>query len=212
MLYAEDRDLLPDKSGPYAPYALHTLRMEIAETRERGHNVSRRQAVCWARLKAIFATIGAGDDALGVPPYNGGLFDTSAAPILDRVKLPDATVSEIIFALSHVQDERGAKYVNYRDLSVQQLGSVYERILEFGLRVDEAGHVVIDRDDAERHDTGSYYTPDALVSLIIGRTIGPLLQARADTFEQAAKALASDHRPIASKDSPGSIPPPHISI
>jgi hypothetical protein len=199
VLYAEDRDLLPNKNGAYTAYSLSNLRREIAEARHLTRPVSGIQPVYWVRVKAIFATIGSGEDILGVPPYNGGLFDADAAPILDRVELPDAIVSDIIFALSHVQDDRGAKYVNYRDLSVQQLGSVYERILEFGLRTDDTGRIIIDRDDDERHDTGSYYTPDALVSLIIDRTVGPLLKTKAEAFAQAAKTLAGDRRPTADR-------------
>ena len=67
-------------------------------------------------------------------------------------------VAKIVFALSHVEAERGSKYVNYRDLSVQQLGSIYERILEFGLRLGDDGAVMIDRDDGERHDSGAATT------------------------------------------------------
>src|ERR1700720_1735793 len=58
---------------------------------------------------------------------------------------------------------RGPKYINYRDLSVQQLGSVYERILDFGLRSTPGGGVEIDADDEARHKSGSYYTPEELV-------------------------------------------------
>src|SRR5690349_10203571 len=108
-------------------------------------------------------------------------------------------LAQIIFSLSHVEAERGPKYVNYRDLSVQQLGSIYERILEFGLRVEAEGTVVVDRDDTERHDSGSYYTPEALVSLIIERAIGPAVNTAASAFEAAAQRLKSDRRHVAQR-------------
>ncbi|MBA3812847.1 MAG: restriction endonuclease, partial [Caulobacteraceae bacterium] len=199
VLYAEDRDLLPDERGPYADYSLTRIRREVADARAEGRPASPRAAIYWARLKGVFTAIAHGDDALGVPPYNGGLFEPGAAPILERVELPDAVVAEIVFALSHVETERGPKYVNYRDLSVQQLGSIYERILEFGLRLDDAGEVAVDRDDDERHDSGSYYTPEALVSLIIDRGVGPEVARRAEAFAQAATRLASDRRPVAER-------------
>ena len=195
VLYAEDRDLLPNADGPYGQYSLSRLRHEIAEARRLGRTASQQRGIYWARLNGIFSAIAKGDDTLGVPPYNGGLFEAAAAPLLGRVELPDSVIADTVFMLSHVQGERGAKYVNYRDLSVQQLGSIYERILEFGLRVDGAGAVVIDRDDAERHDSGSYYTPEALVSLIITRTVGPLVTQRSEAFARAAETLASDRRP-----------------
>ena len=198
VLYAEDRDLLPDERGPYAAYSLTHIRREVAAARAEGRNASLRATIYWARLRSIFSAIAHGDDELGVPPYNGGLFEADAAPLLERVELPDSVVAEIVFALSYVEGERGPKYVNYRDLSVQQLGSVYERILEFGLRLD-SGEVVIDRDDAERHDSGSYYTPEALVSLIVERAVGPAVAQRAQAFTDAAERLASDRRPVAER-------------
>ncbi len=199
VLYAEDRDLLPDESGPYADYSLTRIRREVAQARAAGKAASPRAAIYWARLRGIFAAVAHGDDGLGIPPYNGGLFEPDAAPLLDRVELPDAVVAEIVFALSHIESERGPKYVNYRDLSVQQLGSVYERILEFGLRLGEDGEIAVDRDDDERHDTGSYYTPEALVSLIIERVVGPAVAGRSKAFEAAAARLATDRRPVATR-------------
>ena len=41
--------------------------------------------------------MGEGDDKLGIPPYNGGLFQMTAAPILTRAKLPDNVMADIIF-------------------------------------------------------------------------------------------------------------------
>ena len=197
VLYAEDRDLLPDERGPYAAYCLTRIRREVADARAAGRAPSPRTPIYWARLRGIFAAIAHGDDGLGIPPYNGGLFETDAAPVLERVELPDDVIAKIVFALSHVEAERGSKYVNYRDLSVQQLGSIYERILEFGLRLGADGTVMVDRDDGERHDSGSYYTPDALVSLIIERAIGPAVADRAHAFEAAAELLKGDRRSVA---------------
>jgi hypothetical protein len=199
VLYAEDRNLLPDKTGPYAPYSLTRLRLDIAERVKGGGAFPTHFATFWPRLAAIFRAIAVGDDELGIPPYNGGLFDPAAAPILGRVQLRDDAMAEVIFGLSHLVGDDGvsvAKYINYRDLSVQQLGSVYERILEFGLRKTSDGSVEPDADDEARHKSGSYYTPDELVSLIIARAVGPLIRERLATFAAAIKSLASDRRVI----------------
>jgi hypothetical protein len=83
--------------------------------------------------------------------------------------------------------------MDYCDLSVQQLGSVYERILEFGLRGDNKVGVEIDADDEARHRSGSYYTPDDLVSLVITKAIGPLVVERTARFETKAKEFESSH-------------------
>ncbi|SEA17334.1 Eco57I restriction-modification methylase domain-containing protein [Rubrimonas cliftonensis] len=197
VLYAEDRNLLPDESGPYADYSLTRIRREVADGRAAGKTWSDRISTLWGRLKGAFGAIAQGDDALGVPPYNGGLFAPSASPLLEHVSLPDAALADVVFNLSHLEagDGRAPKYINYRDLSVQQLGSVYERILEHGLAFD-GKRVVVREDLSARRSSGSYYTPEDLVTLIIERAVGPLVaEARAE-FTRVADALASDRRPL----------------
>ncbi len=197
VLYAEDRDLLPDEEGPYKPYCLTRIRWEVSEAQKQNRPASARATIYWSRLRTIFAAIAVGDDDLGIPPYNGGLFDPAATPILSRVELSDAVVHEVIYRLSFVEGDRGPRYVNYRDLSVQQLGSIYERILEYGLRYDDNGAVEVDADADERHDSGSFYTPEALVQLIIDKAIGPLVEESLALFREQAAALASDRRSVA---------------
>lgn len=196
VLYAEDRNLLPDESGPYAEYSVTQMRREIAEAHARGKAWSDRMSTLWPRLKAAFGAIAQGDDALGVPPYNGGLFAPGAAPMLEEAALPDAVLADVIFSLSHIDvgDGRPPKYINYRDLSVQQLGSVYERILEHGLTF-EGERVVVREDEAARKSSGSYYTSEDLVTLIIERAVGPLIAERRAVFAAQAQALAADRRP-----------------
>ena len=198
VLYAEDRNLLPDESGPYQPYALTRIRQQVAQAKADGRKESPRASIYWARLTTIFDAISEGDDDLGVPPYNGGLFDPATAPVLARTTLSDEVVAEVVFALSHVDGPQGPKYVNYRDLSVQQLGSIYERILEFGLTMRD-GEVAVDADIGERHDSGSFYTPDALVALIVAQTVGPLVEERLAVFREDVSRLRSDRRPVAAR-------------
>lgn len=189
VLYAEDRNLLPDESGPYAPYCLTRIRLEIAQKVAEGTSYPKGVVTLWPRLSTIIRAIAEGNDDLGIPPYNGGLFDRAAAPILERVQLADVDLSAIIFALSHEQEGeagRGPRYINYRDLSVQQLGSVYERLLEFQLKQEE-GEVSVVLSAFGRKSSGSYYTPDELVKLIIARTVGPLVEEADQAFRAEAE-------------------------
>ena len=75
-----------------------------------------------------------GNREWGVPPYNGGLFRDNR-PILDRSEIPDAEFAPILDGLSRTDLALARKHINYRDLSVQHLGSVYERLLEYELAV-----------------------------------------------------------------------------
>jgi hypothetical protein len=198
VVYAEDRALLPDNEEPYKSYSLTTMRRDIAGRKEEGRTFSATLATYWPKLKAVFKAIAEGDDELGIPAYNGGLFAKDSAPILDRAELPDAVLAELIFKLSHREEGGGApRYINYRDLTVQQLGTIYERTLEYGLRYDKQNDtVLVDADDTARHESGSYYTPDSLVSLIIEKAVGPFVEERLDAFRAEAAKLAKDKRPV----------------
>jgi hypothetical protein len=198
VVYAEDRALLPDKQEPYQSYSLTTMRGDITERKGKGQVFSATIATCWQKLTAVFKAIAEGDDDLGVPPYNGGLFAKGSAPILDRVQLPDAVMADLIFKLSHRDEGDGKpRYINYRDLTVQQLGTIYERTLEYGLLYDRVNDtVLVDANDTARHESGSYYTPDSLVSLIIEKAVGPFVEERLAAFRTEAAKLVKDKRPV----------------
>ena len=188
VLYAEDRNLLPDERGPYADYCLTRLREEITERHVQGQAQLARSTAYWSRLETIFGAISEGDENLGIPPYNGGLFAAEDNSLLSRIKLSDETVSKVILPLSHREEEGRLRYINYRDLSVQQLGSIYESILEYGVETEEGGSVRPRSDNEARHRSGSYYTPEPLVSLIIEKTVGPLVDEKREAFEAALES------------------------
>ena len=155
------------------------------------------------RLLNLFRIIDQGDPSIGLPPYNGGLFAPGAAPLLETVRLPDAEVAPVIHDLSHAKDaEGGRRFVNYRDMSVQQLGSIYERLLEREPVRGGEGEIEIRPNPYARKDSGSFYTPQELVDLIVERTLKPLAEERLKAFEEKADALKSDHRPKAQRQEP----------
>ena len=103
-------------------------------------------------------------------------------------------MAEAIDALSFERTPEGRRYINYRDLGVQQLGSIYERLLEQEI-VRDGGDIVVRPNIFARKDSGSYYTPDDLVGLIIGETIEPLVRSRMEAFEAGISELASSRLP-----------------
>ncbi len=65
-----------------------------------------------------------GDDGIGMPAYNSGLFARARAPLLERVTVPDKIMAPIIDALSRRTEEVIKGSIDYRDLSVAHLGGV----------------------------------------------------------------------------------------
>jgi len=198
ILYAEDRRLLPTHHKDYEVYSLAKVRTEVRDIIDAGRKPSRRVGQYHVVVQQLFDAIHDGDEDLGLPPYNGGLFDRSGQPILTRVTIPDAEFAPILDSLSRRTEKGERKWINYRDLSVQQLGSIYERLLEHSLVLEDGGLAVRPNPFA-RKTSGSYYTHDDLVGLIIERAIGPLLDERWRAFDDRAEALRSARRPKSDK-------------
>ena len=192
ILYAEDRDLLPVRDERYDDYALRDkVRGDVGHRKDQGDVFSETAARYWSVVADLCRAIDQGDVAIGLPPYNGGLFDRERAPLLDHIRLGDRVMADVIDALSFEQGPTGRRYINYRDLGVRQLGSIYERLLEHELAPDGGG-VAVRPNIFARKGSGSYYTPDDLVGLIVEETIGPLVQARTDAFEAEAGRMPAD--------------------
>ena len=116
-------------------------------------------------------------------------------PAAGPVRLPDTVVAPIVYDLSHAETAEGRRFVNYRDMSVQQLGSIYERLLEREPVRDDTGRIAVRLNPYARKDSGSFYTPQELVDLIVDRTLKPLAEERLTAFKEKAAELRSDRRP-----------------
>ena len=221
ILYAEDRGLLPVNDPRYDDYGLRKpVREDIARRMDAGAAFSTVASSYYDHLTTLCRLIDVGDPSIGLPPYNGGLFSESAAPMLGSVRLPDAIVAPLIYDLSHAEGESAGstgsreprRFISYRDMSVQQLGSIYERLLErepvrqaHGSPVRQAhegpvrggeGGIEVRPNPYARKDSGSFFTPQELVDLIVDRTLKPLVEERLAAFENRSAELADDGRPM----------------
>jgi hypothetical protein len=197
ILYAEDRDLLPRRDKRYEEYGLFKgVRQDIASKIDSGTTFSAKGAHYWSHCHTLFRLIDEGDTDIGLPPYNGGLFDRKGHALLDGAEISDAAFAPLLDKLSRTKD---GKFINYRDLSVQQLGSIYERLLEYEPVRDDEGKIIVRLNPFARKGSGSYYTPDELVGLIIEQTVGPLVKERREAFEKRAKDLKSAKTPVAER-------------
>ena len=200
-LYAEDRDLLPRRSRDYDDYGLSPWRDGIGERIDAGDRFSAKQSRLYCVCLQLFGCIDRGDDSIGVPPYNGGLFRPDRAPLLERARLPDAAFAPLFDLLSRTNKGDRRVRINYRDLSVRELGAIYERLLEFAPVADASGPdgLIIRATPFARKGSGSYYTPEDLVRLTIRRTLEPLIEERRAAFRDKAEELAHDRRPVAER-------------
>ena len=195
LLYAEDRDLLPVNDSRYDDYGLRkSVRDDIDKRIAAGDTFSTVASNYHNHISTLCRQVDQGDASIGLPPYNGGLFALQAAPMLEQARLSDHVLAPLIHRLSRTGGESGPRYVNYRDMTVQQLGSIYERLLEREPVRAADGSIEVRPNSYARKDSGSFYTPQPLVDLIVERTLDPLLEERRAAFQAKAVALQSDTR------------------
>jgi len=143
VLYAEARDLLPLDVPTYRDVCLRDLLAEVRANHKHGIDYTDEFAM-WTRLQALFALIDQGDSAAGVPAYNGGLFEPGRRPFLTEHRIRNDYLQAALIRLGTMpakgktyDHDREPQPIDYRDLSVRHLGSLYEGLLEYNLFVVE---------------------------------------------------------------------------
>ncbi|MEO0696962.1 MAG: Eco57I restriction-modification methylase domain-containing protein [Pseudomonadota bacterium] len=142
ILYAEDRGLLPYRINmTYTrnrSLARHrdeiAAKLDLVYSRIDRSDYSRTQTHLWDDLQDLFDLIDRGHGRYGVPAYNGGLFNLEGDAFLAAKSLPDWYLARVLDQLGRAPQPGGSRAdllrVDYRDLAIQQLGSVYEGLLE----------------------------------------------------------------------------------
>jgi hypothetical protein len=172
LLFAEARALVPLWHPVYRDgYSLEALR-DAAER-------SNRAPGLWDALRAIARLAHAGCRAgdLRVTPFNGRLFSPARTPLADRRGLDDEAARRAVMALSTrpASDRAGRERIAYRDLGVEQLGAVYETLLDFEPRADRRT-VTLESGSGIRKATGTFYTPQPIADYLVRRTLGLLVR------------------------------------
>ena len=150
IMYAEDRGLLPYRiNQTYTnnrSLARHrddiATRLDEVERGFKAMDFSTSKTDLWGDLQDLFDLIDRGHGSYGVQAYNGGLFDQEAESFLSDKVLPDWYLARVVDQLGRTsqtgQENLGLFRVDYRDLAIQQLGSVYEGLLELRPRYADA--------------------------------------------------------------------------
>ncbi|HXH07798.1 MAG TPA: N-6 DNA methylase, partial [Vicinamibacterales bacterium] len=110
-----------------------------------------------------------------VTPFDGRLFAPRHAPLAASVRIDDRVAASIVGALA--RSDTGAP-LSYADLGVEQLGAVYEQVLDFDPAVEPRGPgvQVILRRGVRRKSSGSFYTPRSITDYLVRRALHPLVE------------------------------------
>lgn len=151
-----------------------TRRLRDRSVRRSAHD---RFGDLWEGLKIVFRGLARGEAQLGLPAL-GGLFAEDQCPHLDSARLENRALLTAIFKLSWLKERAGLARVNWRDMGPEELGSVYESLLELIPDTPDEGRTFafLTARGSARKKTGSYYTPDSLVQVLLDSAREPVIR------------------------------------
>jgi hypothetical protein len=195
LLAAEDRNLLHPPDTAAEPRKLFADGYSVGALRD--HAVRRsawdRHHDRWEGLLVTFIALARGEKRLGLPAL-GGLFAPDVITDLEGARLANRNLMEAIFRLAWLRVPSGLVPVNWRDMETEELGSVYESLLELTPRLTDDGRGFAFAEGGEtkghaRKTSGSYYTPDSLVQALLDSALDPVLDRVESEADDPTKAL-----------------------
>ena len=191
---------MPVHNDNYKTISLDSIRSELTEFQKKPNGFD-----VWDRLSELFQSIESGRVDANLPEYHGELFRYTES--LDKLKLRNEFLAPVVLELS----EWKGGGIDYQNLGVRHLGSLYEGLLEYDVKQAESDLVVykdgtldasyaadlkqkpkpfVDKGDLylaskglARKGTGSDYTPDEIVKFLTSEGLDPILEARREKFE-----------------------------
>lgn len=181
LCVAEDRDLLltaergaKERKRYLDHYSAQRLRTLAERRRGTPH------PDLWQGMKLVFAKLSSdtGCPELGLPALGSFLWSDRATLGLDKAELQNAHLLEAVRHLAFTKDGHIRRAIDYRNLGAEELGSVYESLLELhpNLNADAATFELKVAAGHERKTTGSYYTPTSLIECLLDSALEPVLQ------------------------------------
>ena len=187
LLTVEERGLLHPEGTSDAAKALYANGYGIRRLRERSvkRSAHDRFSDLWDATKIVVGGLAAGESRLGLPAL-AGIFATNQCPALDAVRLENRALLLAVFKLAWLREDGSLARVNWRDMGPEELGSVYESLLELVPQIATDGRQFGFATGGEtkgnaRKTSGSYYTPDSLVQVLLDSALEPVI---ADTIAQ----------------------------
>jgi hypothetical protein len=185
LFSAEDRGLLllpGEKNGParlrFLSYYSTTRLRRLAERR-----LGTRHTDLFSTLRLVMAKLGTntGCIELALPALGSFLFSEQAIPDLEICEIANFDLSEAVRALAVTVQNGVRRSVDYKNLGAEELGSVYESLLELHPKVnlDGATFELKTASGSERKTTGSYYTPTSLIDCLLDSALDQVLDEAA---------------------------------
>ena len=196
LLTVEERELLHPRDASDSARRLYAEGYGLRRLRDRAVRATAHDAQgdLWEAVRIVFRSLADGEPRLGLPAL-AGLFAPDECPDLDAARLDNRALLGALFHLAWLRERSGLVRVNWRDMGPDELGYVYEGLLELVPQItgDGRSFSFAGADESRGHArkiTGSYYTPDELVQLLLESALDPVIERTVDAHpEDAVDAL-----------------------
>ena len=180
LMVSEDRDLLHPNSAGKECRQLYKDGYSIANLRQKCTRGSSRNNYydLYEGLKIVFKSLSKGQTLIGIPAF-GGMFKEEHLSNIIHLKLKNRYLMEVIYKLSWLSSKPNMVSINWRAMETEELGSVYESLLDLQPLLGNDGTTISfasDRLGSQRKTTGSYYTPHKLVQALLDTSLDPLVR------------------------------------
>lgn len=198
LLVTESRDLLLDPEASEAAqdryrrfYSMERLRTLAGKQRGSPH------CDLWEQHRVVARALGdeAGAPAIGIAPLGGDLWSPDFVAALGHSVIDNRHLLAAVRALCLVRDREAGvtRPVDYRNLGVEELGSIYESLLELHAEIGPGPQPSFNLAVAagsERKTTGSYYTPSSLIDRLLDSALDPVIEEAEATDDPETALLA----------------------
>ena len=181
LLTVEERGLLHPEGTSDATKALYADGYGLRRLRERSvkRSAHDRFSDLWDAVQVVFRGVSTGEPRLALPAL-AGIFSATQCPALDHSKLENRALLLAVFKLAWLRADGSLARVNWRDMGPEELGSVYESLLELVPQIGDGGREFRFATGGEtkgnaRKTSGSYYTPDSLVQVLLDSALEPVI-------------------------------------
>ena len=213
VLYAESRGLLHVRPSGFGSSKVYRERFSLARLvsvlRDRTSFNSEAFTELYEGLLKLFHLIN-GDRPdqnreCKVPRYNGGLFDQKQYPLVEKWRVCDRVLGNVLRQLLFAQPPARAsarqqefatdEAIDYSTLEVRQLGDIYEGLLGARFEIEE-GRLSLKNLAGKNHNDGIFYTPDWIVRYLVRETLQSLIDqvGVGEEVQQALKARTEERK------------------
>jgi type I restriction-modification system DNA methylase subunit len=178
ILNCEAKGLLNvDKQSHYYVHSLRHLCYQLKSESE--SNVSwSAQPRSYSHISMLFNLLEKGDSSIGIHGFGDEVFNNGNKKFFKNLQIPDKYLIPVLLELAFAKDEKenSLRLIDYKRLSADHLGSLFEGLLEFRLEKTGRSQFQLVNSSGERKASGSFYTPEHIVDYIVKTTLDPVVK------------------------------------